>query len=247
MGRRLEGKVALVTGGASGMGAAHARAIVAEGGSVALADISDEAAADLAAELGPRAISLHLDVTDAAQWEDAVAATESAFGSLNVLVNNAGILTGAPLEETTEQSWDTVMAVNAKSVFLGMRAALPALKRATPASIINISSVAGLEGIAGMHAYTASKFAVRGVTKSAALELAGQGVRVNSVHPGNIRTPMTAAMLTAEDEDTNLLTRAADPAEVSAVVVFLASDESSFATGAEFVIDGGISAGKVYG
>lgn len=248
MSNRLAGKVALVTGGASGMGAAHARAIVAEGGRVVVADIADDNAAKVVADLGDSAIAVHLDVTSAEEWTAAVDAAVSAFGKLDVLVNNAGILNGAALDDVTEAQWDLTMAINVKSVFLGMRAALPALRAAAPASIINISSAAGLQGVSGMHPYTASKFAVRGLTKSAAIELADQGVRVNSVHPGNISTPMTAGLARADEpvKDTNLRTRAADPSEVSAMIVFLASDESSFSTGAEFVVDGGITAGSAY-
>jgi 3alpha(or 20beta)-hydroxysteroid dehydrogenase len=245
---RLDGKVAIVTGGASGMGASHARGIVAEGGSVLIGDIADEAGRRLAAELGDAAAYTHLDVTDYDDWEMAVLLAERTFGKLNVLVNNAGILNAGSLDDFTVQQWDLVMNINAKGTFLGLKASVDALRRGKPASVINISSAAGMHGIAGMHGYTASKYAVRGLTKSAALELAAQGVRVNSVHPGSVATPMTAAMqvpLSDEDRD-NLLRRPAAPSEITALVVYLASDESSFSTGAEFLVDGGITAGVVY-
>jgi 3alpha(or 20beta)-hydroxysteroid dehydrogenase len=245
---RLAGKVALVTGGASGMGASHARGIAAEGGRVVIGDIADNAGRALAEELGDAAVYAHLDVTNFDDWEMAVLLAEKTFGRLNVLVNNAGILNGGSLDDFTAAQWDLAMNINAKGTFLGLKASVDALRRGKPASVINISSAAGMHGIAGMHAYTASKYAVRGLTKSAALELAGQGVRVNSVHPGSVATPMTAAMqveLSPEDRD-NLLRRPADPREITALVVYLASDESSFSTGAEFVVDGGITAGVVY-
>jgi 3alpha(or 20beta)-hydroxysteroid dehydrogenase len=245
---RLDGKVALVTGGASGMGAAHARGIVAEGGRVVIGDIADDAGRTLAAELGDAAVYAHLDVTSYDDWEMAVLLAEKRFGRLNVLVNNAGILNAGSLDDFTVAQWDLAMNVNAKGAFLGLKASVEALRRGKPASVVNISSAAGMHGIAGMHAYTASKYAVRGLTKSAALELAGQGVRVNSVHPGSVATPMTEAMqveLAPEDRD-NLLRRPARPSEVTALVVYLASDESSFSTGAEFLVDGGITAGVVY-
>jgi 3alpha(or 20beta)-hydroxysteroid dehydrogenase len=178
----------------------------------------------------------------------AVLLAEKRFGRLNVLVNNAGILNAGSLDDFTVAQWDLAMNVNAKGAFLGLKASVEALRRGKPASVVNISSAAGMHGIAGMHAYTASKYAVRGLTKSAALELAGQGVRVNSVHPGSVATPMTEAMqveLAPEDRG-NLLRRPARPSEVTALVVYLASDESSFSTGAEFLVDGGITAGVVY-
>jgi 3alpha(or 20beta)-hydroxysteroid dehydrogenase len=245
---RLEGKVAIVTGGASGMGASHARGIVAEGGKVLIGDINDEAGTSLAAELGDSAVYQRLDVTSIENWTRAVEVAEATFGKLNVLVNNAGIVILGSLDESTPQQWDLVMAINAKGPYLGTKAALEALRRGAPSSIVNISSQAGMRGISGMHAYTASKYAVRGLTKSSALELAGQGVRVNSVHPGNIATPMTAGVVGDDDgvPDTNNLTRAADPSEVTTLVVYLASDESSYSTGAEFLVDGGLTAGLVF-
>ncbi|MBP1326593.1 3alpha(or 20beta)-hydroxysteroid dehydrogenase [Leucobacter exalbidus] len=249
MSNRLAGKVALVTGAASGMGASHARAFVSHGAKVVLADISDEAGQALAAELGDNARYIHLNVTDADEWAAAVAFTVAEFGALNVLVNNAGILDSGALGAFTIEQWNRTLAINLTGPFLGTTAALEALKASAPSSIVNISSAAGLEGIAAMHAYTASKFGVRGLTKSTSLELASSRVRVNSVHPGAVQTPMTAfgKEQPAIDFTESTMTRDAAPAEISALVVYLASDESSFSTGAEFVVDGGITAGKDYG
>ncbi|WP_104103330.1 glucose 1-dehydrogenase [Arthrobacter sp. 08Y14] len=248
MSDRLKDKVALITGAASGMGASHARAFVREGAKVMIADINDDAGAALAEELGDAARYVHLNVTSAEEWAAAVAATLEAFGELNVLVNNAGILDGGALGKYPVERWQRVLDINLTGPFLGMTASVEALKASAPSSIINISSTAGLEGIAGMHGYTASKFGVRGLTKSAAMELAGSRVRVNSVHPGSIQTPMTAVMGEQKPIDfiETTLTRPAAPEEVTSMVVFLASDESSFCTGAEFVVDGGITAGKIY-
>lgn len=247
---RLTGRVALITGAASGMGASHARACIAEGAAVMLADIADEAGARLADELGERAGYVHLDVTSGDEWAAAVAATVGRFGRLNVLVNNAGLLDGGPLGTYTEKQWERVLSVNLTGPFLGLSAARDALVAARPASVVNISSAAGMQGVAGMHAYTASKFGVRGLSKSAALELAPHGVRVNSVHPGGIATPMIGALAGAIpeiDRGANTLARLGLPEEVSGLVVYLASEESSYCTGAEFIADGGLTAGSTFG
>ena len=236
---RVDGKVALVSGGARGMGASHTRQLVQEGAKVVIADVLDTEGAALATELGSDASFIHLDVTQPEQWEAAVAHAPSTFGSLSVLVNNAGIANGAPLHEFTDQMWASIIAINLSGVFYGIRAASPALAATGNASIINISSVEGLQGSPGLHGYVAAKFGVRGLTKSAAVELAPAGVRVNSVHPGLIQTAMTTGI------DANRLQiplgRAATPEEVSKLVLFLASDESSYSTGSEFVIDGGLT------
>ncbi|MCZ4551094.1 SDR family oxidoreductase [Gordonia rubripertincta] len=239
---RLQGKIALISGGARGMGATHARAIVAEGGKAVIADILDEEGTALAAELGDAAVFIHLDVTSAADWKTAVDLAVSTFGGLNVLVNNAGIVNFGPLGEYTQQQWDLIMNINATGTFLGITAAKDALVTSAPSSIVNISSISGLQGSPGAHGYVASKFAVRGLTKSVALELGVHNVRANSVHPGVIKTPMTADL----DLGNHLgaLHRAGEPEEVSNLVVYLASDESRFQTGAEFVIDGGQTAGE---
>ncbi|SEG88906.1 3alpha(or 20beta)-hydroxysteroid dehydrogenase [Thermomonospora echinospora] len=248
MSGRLSGRVALISGAASGMGASHARAFVEHGAHVVLGDIADEAGGELAAELGEAAVYVHLDVTQAADWAAAVAEAVERFGGLNVLVNNAGILDGGPLGTYTEQQWRRILDINLTGAFLGLSAARDALVAARPSSVINISSAAGMQGVAGMHGYTASKYGLRGLTKSAALELAADGVRVNSVHPGAVLTPMIAGMaaeygVSQVDRTQSTLTRMALPEEVTALVVYLASEESSFSTGAEFLVDGGMTAG----
>ncbi|MRH91550.1 SDR family oxidoreductase [Nocardia sp. SYP-A9097] len=245
MGGRLTGRVALISGAASGMGAAHARAFVAEGAAVMIGDISDAAGALLAEQLGERAGFTHLDVTRGSDWEAAVAATVARFGKLNVLVNNAGILDGGPIGTYTEKQWQNVLSINLTGPFLGLTAARDALVAGRPAAVVNISSAAGIQGVPGAHAYTASKFGLRGLTKSAALELAPLGVRVNSVHPGGILTPMLGADENATlDRGQNPLARLGLPEEVTPLVVFLASEESSYCNGAEFVVDGGMTAGR---
>ncbi|UGT65138.1 SDR family oxidoreductase [Nocardia asteroides] len=223
------------------MGAAHARAVVAHGGQVVLGDILDEPGAALADELGDAAVYVPLDVRDPEAWGAAVRTAEERFGGLHVLVNNAGIVNGNLLPDFELSEWQKIIDINLTGTFLGMRASVPLLRKSGGGSIVNISSVEGLRGSAGLHGYVATKFAVRGLTKSAALELAPQGIRVNSVHPGLIRTPMTEGI--PEDFLQIPLGRGADPEEVSALVVFLASDESSYSTGAEFVVDGGLTVG----
>jgi 3alpha(or 20beta)-hydroxysteroid dehydrogenase len=238
---KLDGQVALVSGGARGMGETHARALLAEGARVVIADLLDEPGEALAKELGADALYVHLDVTNEQSWSDAIAAAEQTFGPVSILVNNAGIAHGAPLEQYTLEMWNSIIAVNQTGVFLGMRAVVPGMKKLRHGSIINISSVEGLRGGAYLHGYVASKFAVRGLTKSASQELGGFGIRVNSVHPGYIETPMTT------DIDSKQLQipqhRPGKPEEVSKMIIFLASDDSSYSTGAEFVVDGGMTAG----
>ncbi|MEV4158024.1 glucose 1-dehydrogenase [Nocardia salmonicida] len=238
---RLAGKVAVISGGARGMGAAHARRFVAEGASVVIGDILDDEGATVAKELGDAVVYRHLDVREPEQWAGAVAAAVEEFGGLHVLVNNAGIVNGNLLVDFALDEWQRIIDINLTGTFLGMQAAVPAMKAAGGGSIVNISSVEGMRGSPGLHGYTATKFAVRGLTKSAALELAPQGIRVNSVHPGLISTPMTEGI--PADFLQIPLARAAEPDEVSALVAYLASDESSYSTGAEFVVDGGLTVG----
>ncbi|MFE6904610.1 SDR family oxidoreductase [Streptomyces sp. NPDC057717] len=238
---RLQGKTVLISGGARGMGAAHARAIVAEGGKVVIGDILDAEGQTLAKEIGGgKAVYTQLDVTSYSSWEAAVETAVDTFGSLTTLVNNAGIMSFGTLEEFTVEAWEKIISINLTGQFLGAKAARASLLSAAPASIINISSVAGYRGFAGLAGYNASKYALRGLTKSLALELAPVGVRVNSVHPGAVATVMTDGLDVAT---LNPMKRAADPSELSGIVVYLASDESSFATGAEFIVDGGELAG----
>jgi 3alpha(or 20beta)-hydroxysteroid dehydrogenase len=235
---RVDGKVALISGGARGMGEAHARMLVGEGAKVVLGDILDDEGKTLADELGDSARYVHLDVTDFDQWEAAVATAVEEFGCLNVLVNNAGIVALGQLKSLDVGKWQNVLDVNLTGTMLGIKASIPPMTAAGGGSIINVSSIEGLRGAAWVHSYVASKWAVRGLTKSAALELAAENIRVNSIHPGFIRTPMTKHL--PDDMVMAPLGRAGTPEEVSTFVVFLASDESSFSTGSEFVMDGGL-------
>ena len=236
--QRLDGKVALITGAAGGLGAEHCRAFVANGAKVVIADILADKGAQLAQELGTSGAYFDLDVTSADAWARAVDFTLARFGRLNVLVNNAGILNKGTLDQYTLEQWQRILAINVTGAFLGIKAALTALKAAAPASIINMASIAGVQGNAGVHGYTASKFALRGLTKSVAAELAGTGVRCNAVLPGTVATPMTDGMVA------RVAMPMAQPREISPLLVYLASDESSFATGADFTIDAGVTAGS---
>ncbi|KMO75386.1 MAG: glucose 1-dehydrogenase [Mycolicibacterium rufum] len=239
---RVDGKVALISGGAQGMGAEDARALIAEGAKVVIGDILDEKGQALADEINaetPDSIRyVHLDVTQADEWDAAVATALDAFGTLNVLVNNAGTVALGKIGEFDMAKWQKVIDVNLTGTFLGMQASVEAMKAAGGGSIINISSIEGLRGAVMVHPYVASKWAVRGLTKSAALELGAHNIRVNSVHPGFIRTPMTKFF--PDDMLRIPLGRPGQPDEVATFVVFLASDESRYATGAEFVMDGGL-------
>lgn len=243
---RLDGKVAIITGGARGMGASHVRRFVSEGAKVIFTDILVEEGQALAKELGQNAIFLEHDVTNATDWDSIVVEAEVKFGPVDILVNNAGIAPNKPIEDTTEEEYRKVIDVNQLSVFLGMKAVFTSMKKAKTGSIVNISSLAGLIAGRNQIAYIASKFAVRGMTKAAALEFGEYGIRVNSIHPGIIETPMTmneetVAML-SEISKSIPLGRTAKPEEVTNLVLYLASDESSYSTGAEFVIDGGLLA-----
>jgi 3alpha(or 20beta)-hydroxysteroid dehydrogenase len=235
---RVDEKVALISGGARGMGAAHARMLVAEGAKVVISDILDDDGKALADELGAAARYVHLDVTDADQWDAAVATALGEFGKLNVLVNNAGIVALGQIGKFDMVKWQKVIDVNLTGTFLGMQASVEAMKAAGGGSIINVSSIEGLRGAPMVHPYVATKWAVRGLSKSAALDLGKFNIRVNSLHPGFIRTPMTKHF--PDDLVTSPLGRPGQSDEVATFVVFLASDESSFATGAEFVVDGGL-------
>jgi len=243
---RLTGKVALITGAAGGQGAAAARRFIEEDAKVVVADVNDEAGKEFAAGIG--AHYLHLDVSQEDEWAAAVDEVVETYGPPTVLVNNAGILHFALLTETALADYMRVIQVNQVGCFLGMRAVAPLMVEAGGGSIVNVSSVEGLAATPALTAYTASKFAVRGMTKVAALELARKGVRVNSIHPGAIETGLLPTALGGQPVDLTYvgkrvpLKRVGQPPEIAELVLFLASDESSYCTGAEFVADGGVTA-----
>lgn len=243
---RVAGKVAILTGAARGMGAAHARRLVEEGARVMLTDVLVAEGEATARALGDAARFRHHDVTSEVEWKRIVAETEKSFGPVTVLINNAGIVSLGPIEQTAESEYRRVIDVNQVGVFLGMKTVLHSMRRAGGGSIINVSSTAGLVGAPNSMAYTASKFAVRGMTKAAASEFAPYRIRVNSVHPGTIRTPMVVSSEESKAAIDTLVARTpaariGEPEEVSSIVLMLASDESSFCTGAEFVVDGGLT------
>jgi 3alpha(or 20beta)-hydroxysteroid dehydrogenase len=251
---RLDGKVALITGGARGMGKSHVRHFVAEGARVVFGDVLDDRGEHVAAGLGAESCRyVHHDVTSEADWAAAVTTATDAFGRLDVLVNNAGVLKFASIAEMPLEDFRRILEVNAVGCWLGMKAVIEPMKAAGGGAIVNISSIEGFTGAAGLSAYSASKFAVRGMTKVAAQELGRFGIRVNSVHPGGVLTRMAleqAGTFDHVDGEAFLrslpIPRFAEPAEISRLVAFLASDESSYSTGSEFVADGGILSGPGY-
>ena len=247
---RVAGKVALVSGAARGIGAATAKRLAQEGAAVVLGDVLETEGRQTAAGIvaaGGRATFMPLDVTSAAHWQQVIDAAVAAYGKLDVLVNNAGISGRAAVGETDVETWERVMEINGKGVFLGTKLAIPELRKAGGGSIINISSIYGIVGSETSAAYHASKGAVRIFTKAAAIQYAAEGIRVNSVHPGFVDSPMTAASH-ALPEVHNLrisrtpLGRMGTPEDIAAGILYLASDESSFVTGSELVIDGGMTA-----
>ena len=248
---RLGGKVAIVSGGARGQGATEAKMFAREGAKVVLGDVLDAEGKQVEAQInesGGTATYVHLDVTREDDWQSAVETAIDRYGKLDILVNNAGILISKGLEDTTVEDWDRIMGINAKGVFLGTKHAIPAMRRAGGGSIINISSTAGLVGSPnGSPSYTASKGAVRLLSKSTAIQYAKDGIRCNSVHPGPIDTEMIRHTLTdptrLEQRMQRLpLGRVGTPEDIAYGVLYLASDESSFVTGSELVIDGGTTA-----
>lgn len=241
---RLKDKVIIITGAAQGMGATHAQLCVEAGAKVVLTDINSDKGEALAKELGSNALFIKHDVIDEKDWTQVVKQTEVQFGQVNVLVNNAGITMSKSILNITLEEYRRILEINQVSVFLGMKAVIPSMQKSKQGSIINISSINGMVG--GAIGYTDSKFAVRGMTKAAALECAPFGIRVNSIHPGVIATPMIMQGDTKAAVDafakTIPLQRVAQPEEVSGMVIYLASDESSYSTGSEFIIDGGLTA-----
>ncbi|MEU5834694.1 glucose 1-dehydrogenase [Streptomyces diacarni] len=250
----LSGRVAVVTGAARGQGAAHARILAAAGASVVLTDVQEADGAELAAAIGTAtrrtdaALFVRQDVSRAADWDRVVATATERYGRLDVLVNNAALWHTAPVGEESEEWFRTLLDVNLLGPFLGVRAVLPAMREAGGGSVVNISSTAGLAGIPGHAAYGATKFGLRGMTRSAALDVAADGVRVNTVHPGMIDTPMIAGVTgggerARERAYPNVpMRRIGTPEDVARMVLFLASDASSYVTGAEFAVDGGLAA-----
>jgi len=250
---RLEGKLALISGGARGLGRAMAEEFVAEGARVMIGDVLEDTAAETAGALGERARAIRLDVTREESWDEAIAATVAAFGALNVLVNNAGTAEGSRIWETSLESYRRVTEVNQTGVFLGMRAAVDPMTRAGGGSILNVSSIDGMVGSPGIVSYIASKWAVRGMTKAVAMELAPRGIRVNSIHPGHVHTLLASQpgkdrrpieeMIEAHTRRFAPMGGTGRPSEIAKLAAFLASDDSSYCTGSEFVADGGFTAG----
>ena len=248
---RLQGKVAIITGGARGQGEAEARMFAREGAKVVFGDVLDDDGRRVEAEIGAaggEAVYVRLDVTDEDSWREAVGTAVSRFGKVDILVNNAGIASWNAGDDASVEEWDRLMEVNAKGVFLGTRAVIPAMRAAGGGSIINISSISGMVGQTNIHpGYNASKGAVRILTKSTAVQHAAEGIRCNSIHPGPVKTPMTERSWSNPEwlkatERRTPLGRYAEPDEIAYGVLFLASDESSFMTGSEVVIDGGMTA-----
>lgn len=238
---RVQGKTAVVTGGAMGMGAATVRRLVAEGANVVIADVNVAAAEALASELAPQAVVDRLDVRSEKNWAEVVQRAEERFGSVDILVNNAGIADPAPLEQWDMARLQRTLDVNLIGVFNGIQAVVPAMKRAGGGSIVNIGSVGALQGVPRMSGYVAAKWAVRGLSKTAALELGTHGIRVNTVHPGQINTPMTSGVVFSTRHVA--LGRVGEPDDIAGIVLFFASDDSRFVTGSEVAGDGGQSAG----
>ncbi len=247
---RLENKVALISGGARGMGATEALVFAQEGAKVIIGDVLEEDGRQTEAavnEAGGECLFVRLDVTSESDWDQAVAAAVGRFGKLDILVNNAGIARISSVEDTSEDEWDLVMDINAKGVFLGTKAAIPAMRDAGGGSIVNISSIAGLVG-GRTSSYSASKGAVRLLTKSTAIQYAAESIRCNSVHPGVIESPMTLPIMLDTEEGREQaiarhpIGRVGQPIDIAYGVLFLASDEASFMTGSELVIDGGATA-----
>src|SRR2546426_8690040 len=253
--KRFNNRTVIVTGGARGMGASHARGFIAEGANVVIADVLDQEGRRFADELGEPAIFSHLDVTSDRDWAVTVAAAEEALGPVSVLINNAGIVRFGVIAETEPAVWRHVIEINLTGAYLGIRAVQSSMRKAGGGAIVNISSGAGFTATFGLAAYVASKWGVRGLTKTAALELGRDNIRVNSIHPGAIRTPILAdhapdaaamaATMAGAGVGLSAIPGIAEPEEITRMVLFVASDEASFSTGSEFIADGGLLLGPV--
>lgn len=243
MSMSLENVVVIVTGAARGMGAEHVRGLVTAGAKVMVTDVLDAEGEALVAEMGDAAVYRHLDVTSDDDWVSVVADAEQLWGPVGVLVNNAGIVTWGPIDQLSPDDWRRTIDINLTGVYLGMRAVVPSMKRAGGGAIVNISSTAGLVGYPNLGAYVASKWGVRGLTKTAAVELGPSNIRVNSIHPGPIRTPMTDG-LPLEMLATQPIPRIGEPEEVTAMLLFVLRD-ATYSTGHEFIVDGGTVIGQI--
>jgi len=253
--KRFDNQTVIVTGAARGMGASHARGFVAEGANVVIADVLEQEGRTLADELGEHAIFSRLDVTSDRDWAATVAAAEKAFGPVSVLVNNAGIVRFGVIAETEPATWRQVIEINLTGAYLGIRAVVSSMRKAGGGAIVNISSGAGFTATFGLAAYVSSKWGVRGLTKTAALELGRDNIRVNSIHPGAIRTPILAdhapdaaamaATMAGAGVGLSAIPRIAEPEEITRLVLFVASGDASFSTGSEFIADGGLLLGPV--
>src|SRR5258705_8897322 len=251
--KRFDNRTVIITGGARGMGASHARGFVGEGANVVIADVLEDEGRRLAADLGDQAIFSYLDVTNDADWAATVVEAENAFGPVSVLVNNAGIVRFGRIEETEPEVWRKVIEINLTGAYLGIRAVASSMRKAGGGAIVNISSGAGFTATFGLAAYVSSKWAVRGLTKTAALELGRDNIRVNSIHPGAIRTPILAdhapdaaemaATMAGAGVGLSAIPRIAEPEEITRLVLFVASGDASFSTGSEFIADGGLLLG----
>lgn len=238
---KLDGKVALVTGASHGMGAADAAILADAGATVIVADVLDDEGSAVAARIGGH--YRHLDVTDENDWKSVVDGVVSSFGHLDILINNAGVVGFTPVATTELAEWNRVISINLTGVFLGIRAAAEPMKAAGGGVIVNLSSTAGMMGYSNLSAYVASKWGVRGLTKAAALDLGKDNIRVVSVHPGGIRTPMTAGMEDGEMFATQPIARIGEPDEVAKLILYLVAD-ATYSTGTEFIIDGGATVGQ---
>jgi 3alpha(or 20beta)-hydroxysteroid dehydrogenase len=239
---KLDGKVALITGGARGMGAVHARTLQAEGAIVIITDVLDDEGAAVAKELG--ITYLHHDVTDEKQWNSVITEIEKLHGPIAILINNAGVVGFTPVADTDLDEWNRVLAINLTGPFLGIKTITPSMRKVGGGVIVNISSTAGMIGYSNLSAYVSSKWGLRGLTKAAALDLAADNIRVVSVHPGGVRTPMTAGIEDPENYKRQPIKRIGEPDEIAKLVLYLVAD-ATYSTGTEFIADGGATVGQV--